>query len=145
MDRDICSDALVAGRVFHVMTSTISPVAWLYVRRVIEDPRQRRSVPASRRRPSPRAIRIRWAIRGLSGIDDTNATLSRMNCPATSRIAAFQYLDQPALGAPTPVLADDLDGHPVAVEQRAHLAGRQVDVVAALVAFDETETVGVRR
>ena len=56
---------------------------------------------------------------------------------------ALQHLDNLALAAAAPVLAGDAGLHPVLVVDAAHLARGEVDILAAIVGYQETEAVRV--
>ena len=55
--------------------------------------------------------------------------------------AAFDYIDESALGLAAPVGANDLDRNTVAMKQGAHLPGGQVYVVGAVIRYDEAEAI----
>ena len=76
------------------------------------------------------------------GDDDGDAVLLD-DASDDAGVGPLQHLHQLALGAASPVAADDARDHPIAVKDLAHLLRPDEQIGATVVANDETETVGM--
>ena len=77
---------------------------------------------------------------GVVRNDHANASLAN-ELPGNLMNTSVKYFDELAFRPAPPVLANNPDGNPIAVKQRPHFSRRQVNVIAAFVQPDKTETI----